>query len=92
MLGHRTEIGEKFYDKCDDDADANKQRCKKSERCSAKTLQTTAWADLQQNEVAGSNADAHHNVGGGGRCTTALKARDVKPRLMEAGSRSAPRR
>ena len=60
---HRTEIGVKFYDKCEDAADANKQRCRKPERCCAKTLQTTAWADLQQNEVPGSNADAHHSMG-----------------------------
>ena len=26
-------------------------RCRKPERCYAKTLQTTAWADLQQDEL-----------------------------------------
>ena len=48
-------------DECDDAADAKKQ-LQKPERCCAKTLQTTAWADLQQNELAGSSADTHHSM------------------------------
>ena len=61
MPDHRTETGEKFCDKCDDATDASKQ-LEKPERRYAKTLQTTAWADLQQNELAGSGADTHHSM------------------------------
>ena len=43
-------------------ADAKKQ-LQKPERCCAKTLQTTAWADLQQTELARSSSDTHHKVG-----------------------------
>ena len=57
----RTETGEKICDKCDDAADASKQ-LENPERRYAKTLQTTAWVDLQQNELAESSADMHHNM------------------------------
>jgi hypothetical protein len=39
-----------------------KKQLEKPERRYAKTLQTTAWADLQQNELAGSGADTHHSM------------------------------
>jgi hypothetical protein len=49
-------------DECDDAADAKKQ-LQEPERCCAKTLQTTAWADLQQTELARSSSNTHHEVG-----------------------------